>query len=106
MTEFDTSPQDTPPATEPQDTTPPKTQVEEFSISGDNLMSRIQELLHESNIRRILVKNQEGRVLLDLPLTAGIIGGTIGISFFAPLVAIAAIGGMVARLTLVVERRI
>ncbi|NEP18985.1 MAG: DUF4342 domain-containing protein [Leptolyngbya sp. SIO4C1] len=82
------------------------TQVEEFTISGDTLMSRVQELLHESNIRRILLKNENGQVLLDIPLTAGIVGGAVGITFFTPLVAVGAIAGMLARLTLVVERRV
>lgn len=96
----------TAPETETVGAVPPETQVEEFSISGDNLMSRVQELLHESNIRRILIKNPSGQVLLDIPLTAGLVGGAVGITFFAPLVAVAAIAGMVARFTLVVERRL
>lgn len=100
--EYSTNSQDT----DTTGDTAPDTQVEEFSISGDNLMSKVQELLHESNIRRILIKNSNGQVVLDIPLTAGLVGGAVGITFFAPLVAVAAIAGMVARFTLVVERRV
>lgn len=99
MTNFNTPPQET-------ETPEPNTQVEEFSISGDTLMDKVQELIRESNVRRILIKNQDGQVLFEVPLTAGLIGGVVGISLFPPLVAIAAVGGMFARLSLVVERRV
>jgi hypothetical protein len=103
MTESNNYPQDSNQPVEPQDT---PTQVEEFAVSGETLMSKVQELLNESNVRRILIKNQNGQVLLDIPLTAGLIGGAIGVAFFPVIIAVAAIGGMVARLTLVVERRV
>lgn len=95
------SPNSTSPDAEPiADTT-----TEEFSVNSDNLMSKVQELINESNVRRILIKNAEGRVLLEVPLTAGLVGGAVGIAFFAPLVAIASVGMLAARFTLVVERR-
>ncbi|MEO1592210.1 MAG: DUF4342 domain-containing protein [Cyanobacteria bacterium J06632_22] len=103
MTNASNTPPETPNSSQVD---PPNTQVEEFSISGDTLMDKVQELIRESNVRRILIKNPDGRVLLEVPLTAGLIGGAVGIAFFAPFVAIAAIGGMVARFTLVVERRV
>ena len=103
MTNTSNTPPETP---KPPPVNSPGTQVEEFSISGDTLMDKVQELIRESNVRRILIKNQDGRVLLDVPLTAGLVGGVLGITFFAPMVAIAAVGGMVARFTLAVERRV
>ncbi|MEL6136317.1 MAG: DUF4342 domain-containing protein [Cyanobacteria bacterium J06626_23] len=103
MTNAHNSSPDTP--NSPTDNPPTETQVEEFSISGDTLMDKVQELIRESNVRRVLVKNPDGRVLLEVPLTAGLVGGAVGIAFFAPFVAIAAVAGMVARFTLVVERR-
>ena len=95
------SPNPTPPDPEPV----PEVTTEEFAVNSDNLVSKVQELVNESNVRRILIKNAEGGVLLEVPLTAGLVGGAIGISFFAPLVAIASVGMLVARFTLVVERR-
>ena len=83
----------------------PEPVTEEFSVNSDNLMNKVQELLNESNVRRILIKNAEGRTLFEVPLTAGLVGGAVGIAFFAPLVAIASVGMLAARFTLVVERR-
>ena len=83
----------------------PEPVTEEFSVNSDNLINKVQELLNESNIRRIVIKNAEGRALLEVPLTAGLVGGAVGIAFFAPLVAIASVGMLAARFTLVVERR-
>lgn len=94
--------------TPPNSQTPesePATRTEEFAVNSDNLMSKVQELINESNVRRILIKNAEGRVMLEVPLTAGLVGGAVGIAFFAPLVAIASVGMLAARFTLVVERR-
>ena len=94
------SPNSTPPESDTETTT------EEFSVNSDNLVSKVQELINESNVRRILIKNAQGRVLLEIPLTAGLVGGAVGLAFFAPLVAIASVGMLVARFTLVVERRV
>lgn len=97
------SPNSTPPEPTPEATT--ETTTEEFTVNSDNLVSKVQELINESNVRRILIKNAEGRTLLEIPLTAGLVGGAFGLAFFAPLVAIASVGMLVARFTLVVERR-
>jgi len=45
--------------------------MEEFTVSGSRLKERIRELLHEGNVRRILIRNPQGRTLVDMPLTAG-----------------------------------
>ncbi len=78
--------------------------VEEFKVSGDTLFEKIQELFHEGNIRRILIKTQSGQTLLEIPLAAGLVGGAIGVALFPFLAAVAAIGALAARLTLVVEK--
>jgi len=48
-----------------------KVRTEEFQVSGDMLVAKIKELLHEGNIRRVIIKNEEGRTLIDVPLTLG-----------------------------------
>ena len=83
---------------------PGHVRVEEFKVNGDTLLEKIQELIHEGNIRRILIKTQSGQTLLEIPLTAGIVGGVIGVALFPILAAVAAIGAIVAQLTLVVEK--
>ncbi|MCK5625388.1 DUF4342 domain-containing protein, partial [Candidatus Bathyarchaeota archaeon] len=44
-----------------------KTVEEEISVSSDNLVEKVKELLHEANVTRIIVKNEEGKTLLEIP---------------------------------------
>ncbi|MBX2865178.1 MAG: DUF4342 domain-containing protein [Leptolyngbyaceae cyanobacterium MAG.088] len=94
-----------PNSTPPESDSTPEMNTEEFSVNSDNLVSKVQELINESNVRRILIKNPEGRVLLEVPLTAGLMGGAFGLVIAPPLIAIAAVGIFIARFTIVVERR-
>ncbi len=79
--------------------------VEEFSINGDALGAKIKELVHQGNIRRIILKNEEGHILIEIPLTVGVVGGVISAAFFPIMAAVGSIGAMVAHLTIVVEKR-
>lgn len=74
--------------------------TDEFTVSGDAVVAKIKELLHEGNIRRISIKNEEGRTLIEIPLTLGVIG-TVLLPVWA---AIGAIAALAARLTISVER--
>ena len=51
-----------------------KTHTEEFKVLGENLLAKIKELVHEGNVRRVIIKNDEGRALIDLPLSLGVVG--------------------------------
>jgi len=74
---------------------------EEFSVSADNLIEKVKELLHEGNVTRIIVKDEKGRVLLEIPVTVGIIGVVL-----APwLAALGVITALATNCTVVVERR-
>jgi hypothetical protein len=73
---------------------------EEFQVSGEALVSKIKELLHEGNIRRIILKNEEGKVLIEIPLTIGV----VGMLLLPVWAAIGAIAALAANLTIVVER--
>lgn len=79
--------------------------VEEFKISGDTLVSKVKELIQQGNTRRIIIKNEEGRTLIEIPLTIGVVGGVVGAAMFPVIAALGAIGAVVAHLTLVVEKR-
>ena len=92
-------------ATEPELKTEEKIRVEEFTIRGDALVAKIKELIHQGNIRRIILKNEEGRVLIEIPLTVGVVGGVLSAALFPVMAAVGAIGAMVAHLTIVVEKR-
>ena len=75
-------------------------QTEEFKIDGDKLVARIKELIHEGNIRRLIIKDKEGKTLLEIPVTFGVVGALI-----APqLAAVGAIAALLTEATLVVEK--
>jgi uncharacterized membrane protein len=83
-----------------------KVNTEEFRVKGDELVAKIKELIHAGNTRRIIVKNESDHTLIEIPLTAGVVGGVLGAAFFPVLAALGAIGAMVAHLTLVIETRV
>ncbi len=74
---------------------------DEFKVSGEMLLTRIKELVHEGNVRRIVIKNDAGHVLAEFPLTAGVVGAIL-VPVWA---AIGAIAALVADLTIEVERK-
>jgi len=74
---------------------------EEYSVSSDNLIERVKELLHEGNITRIIVKNEKGDVLLEIAATVGV----IGVVFVPWLAALGAIAALATKCKVVVERR-
>ena len=78
-----------------------KVQTEEHKVSGENLLGRIKELVHQGNIRRIIIKNNEGHKLLEIPLTVGVVGAVL-----LPIwVAVGAIAALAKDYTLEVERQ-
>ncbi len=91
--------------TEPSDNAQDNVKTEEFRVQGEELVSKIKELVHEGNIRRIIVKNESNHTLIEIPLTVGVVGGVLSAAFFPVLAALGAIGAVVAHLTLVIEKR-
>lgn len=74
---------------------------EEFSVSADNLIEKVKELLHEGNVTRIIIKNEKGKTLLEIPVTIGVVGVLV-----APwLAALGVIAALATNCTIVVERR-
>lgn len=77
-----------------------KTTQEEFKVSGEDLLRKVKELINDGNVRRIVIKNKEGKRLIELPLTIGVVGAVI-----APvLAAVGAVAALVTECTLMVER--
>jgi uncharacterized membrane protein YvbJ len=74
---------------------------EEYTISSSNLVDRVKGLLHEGNVTRIIVKDEKGKTLLEIPATVGVIGAVL-VPWLAALGVIAA---LVTNCTIVVERR-
>jgi len=77
-----------------------KKQQEEFRVNGDELLAKVKELINEGNVRRIIIKNRDGKVLVELPLTIGVVGMVL-----APvLAAVGAIAALVTECSIIVER--
>jgi hypothetical protein len=74
---------------------------EEFKLAGSELIQKIKDLIHEGNIRRIILKTEEGKTIIEIPLTLGLVGVVLVPPVWAALGAIAA---LMAKLTLVVEK--
>lgn len=72
-----------------------RTYVEELEIDGAELVERVKALIKEGNVRRIIIRSSEGAVLLEIPLTAGVVVGG-ALTFFLPVLA--ALGAMAALL--------
>jgi hypothetical protein len=76
-----------------------KTVREEFKINGEQLLKKVKELVHEGNIRRVIVK-QEDRTILEIPLTLGV----AGILVAPTLAALGAVAALVSECTIIVEK--
>lgn len=78
-----------------------KVVTEEFSVSSDDLVKKVKDILHEGNANRIIVRDEQGKLLLEAPASAGLIGVIL-----APwLAALGAIAALVTECTISVERR-
>ena len=78
-----------------------KVTTEEYTVAGSDLVDRVRDLLHEGNVTRVIIKDEAGKVLLEIPATVGVVGVII-----APwLVALGVIAALVTNCKIVVERR-
>ena len=74
--------------------------TEEFSVNGDEILAKVKQLIREGNIRRVIIKDKTGRILVEFPLTIGVVGAAL-----APvLVAVGAVAALVSEATIVVEK--
>lgn len=75
-------------------------QTETFQIDGDNLVAQIKEIVHEGNVRRIIIKSEEGDKLIEIPLTIGVVGALL----LPAWAAVGALAAIVTKATIEVER--
>jgi hypothetical protein len=77
---------------------------EQLEVAGEELVERVKQLVQQGNIRSLVIKSADGRILLQVPLTLGVVVGG-GLMFFYPILAmLTAIGGLVARVHIEVIR--
>ena len=67
-----------------------KIRTEEFQINGEELLGKVKELVHEGTIRRVIIKNVDGRTMIEIPLAVGIAGAVL-LPVFAAVGALAAL---------------
>jgi len=74
---------------------------EEFTVRSEDLVGKIKELIHEGDVTRIIVKDETGKTLLEIPAWAGIVG-----TILAPwLAALGAIAALATKCTITVIRQ-
>ena len=77
-----------------------KSSWDEFQVKGEELLAKFKELIREGNIRRIIIDNEEGKTLIEIPLTIGV----VGVLLLPVWAAIGAIAALAANLNIVVEK--
>lgn len=77
-----------------------KTRTERLTINGEELVSTVKNLVHQGNIRRIAIENKDGRTLLEIPLTLGVVGALL----LPTLAALGALAAIVTECRIIVER--
>ena len=77
-----------------------KIRTEEHRVTGDQLLAKVKQLVHEGNVRRITIKKEDGDTLIEIPLTLGVVGAVL----LPVLAAVGAIAALAADFTIVVEK--
>ena len=81
-------------------TSEPKTRREQHKVRGDKIVAKIKELVHEGNVRHIVIKNDDGKTLIELPVTVGVAGALL-VPVWA---AVGALAALVTNCSIEVER--
>jgi hypothetical protein len=79
-----------------------KTTQEEFKVRGEDVIAKIKEIIKAGNIRRIILKNEKGETVIEVPLTLAVVGTLLAPAF----AAIGAVAALLTNCTIVVERKI
>ena len=79
---------------------PFKVHYEEFKVRGKDMVEKVREIIHESNVRRIILKDDKGNTFMEIPLSVA----TVSALFMPLLAALGAIAALVADFTIVLER--
>ena len=77
---------------------------EELEVAGNQLVERVKELIEEGNVRRLIIRNPEGRTLVEIPLTIGAVAGGALLLLYPVLAGLAVIGGLLARVKIEIVR--
>ena len=81
-------------------TDPDAPRTEEFKLDGHKVLEKVKEIIHAGNVRRIVLKNEEGKIVLEIPLTWGVVGAAL-LPIYA---AVGALAALISHMVIVVER--
>lgn len=73
---------------------------EKYKVAGDKVISTIKELIHEGNVRHVVIKNDEGRILIEFPVAIGVAGAVL----LPVWAAVGAVAAIVSQCTIEIER--
>ncbi|MDH3396985.1 MAG: DUF4342 domain-containing protein [Acidimicrobiia bacterium] len=76
------------------------THTETIEVAGDDLVAKVKEIVHEGNVRRIIIKNEDGEQVIEIPLTVGVVGALL----LPALAAIGAVAALLSKCTIEIER--
>ncbi len=75
---------------------------EVFKVSGDDIVKKVKEIIKKGNATRIIIKNEKGKTIMEMPVTVGVIGTAL-----APaLAALGALAALLTECTIVVEKKL
>jgi hypothetical protein len=80
---------------------PVATRTETITVEGEHFLDKVKELIHEGNVQRIVIK-QDKHVVVEFPLTVGVIGAVLA----PPLAVIGAAAALLSNCTVEVEREV
>ena len=75
--------------------------IDEFKVSGEELLKKVKELINEGNIRKITIKDKQGNIVINIPMTIGVVGAVL----LPALAAVGAIAALLTECTIAVERK-
>ncbi len=78
-----------------------KVSQEEFSVSGEEVVKKVKELLKAGNARKIIIKNEKKETVVEFPLTVGVVGAVI----LPILAAVGALAALMTKCTIIVVKK-
>jgi predicted O-methyltransferase YrrM len=75
--------------------------TEEFKVKGEEILTKVKEVVAEGSVRRIIINNKESEVIMEIPLAIGLVGAVMAPIF----AAVGAIAALAMECTIVVEHR-
>lgn len=77
------------------------TNKSEFKVTGEELLKKVKELIHEGNIRKLIIKNEKGTTIIEIPVTIGVVGAVL----LPILAAVGALAALAANFTIEVIKK-